>query len=102
VDVRAHGVGRASQVNNLLAVLARGSAIDVVKDDVGDIDSRWVCCTLSRIDVEVALVQHKGFVGVLDVDVAVGDVVDASITDVLTGPSLETGTVLNRWVSYLV
>jgi hypothetical protein len=96
VDVRAHGVGRASQINNLLAVLARGCAIDVVKDNVGDVDSGRVCCTLGCIDIEVALVKHKGLVGVLDVNVAVGDVVDASVADVLAGPCLEAGTVLNQ------
>lgn len=95
MNVRAHGVGRASQINNLLAVLPRGCAIDVVKDDVGDVHSGRVCCTLGRVDIEVALVQHKGLVGVLDVDVAVGDVVDASVADILTSPGLETGTVLN-------
>jgi hypothetical protein len=29
-------------------------------------------------------------------DIAVGDVVDTSVTDVLAGPGLETGTVLNQ------
>lgn len=96
MDVRAHGVGRASQINNLLAVLARGRAIDVVKDDVGDVDRGRVCCTLGRVDIEVALVQHKGLISVLDMDIAVGDVVDTSVTDVLAGPGLETGTVLNQ------
>lgn len=94
MNVRAHRVGGASQINYLLAVLARGSAIDVVKDDVGDVDSGRVGCTLGRIDVEVALVQDNGGVGVLNMDVAVGDVVDASVANVLTSPGLETGTIL--------
>lgn len=96
MDVRAHGVGRAGQINNLLAVLARGCAINIVKYDVGDINSGWVCCTLGRIYVEIALVQHKGLVGVLNVDVTIGDVVDTPVADVLASPGLETGTVLNQ------
>ena len=52
--------------------------------------------TLGRIDVEVALVQHKGLVSVLDADVAVGDVVDASVADVLASPGLEASAVLDQ------
>lgn len=52
--------------------------------------------TLGRVDVEVALVKHKGLVGVFDVDVAVGDVVDASVADVLASPGLEASAVLDE------
>lgn len=96
MDSRAHRVGGAGQINNLLAILARRRAVDVVKDNVGDVDRRRVCCTLGRIDVKVALVQDHGHVSVLDVDIAVGDVVDASVADVLAGPSLEASTILDR------
>lgn len=96
VDARANRVGRAGQINHLFAVLARRRAIDVVKDNVGDVDGGRVCCTLGCIDVEIALVQHNGLIGVLDVDVAVSDVVNASVADVLASPGLETGTILDQ------
>ena len=102
MDVRAHRIRRAGQINHLLAVLARRGAIDVVKDNVGDVDGGRVGSTLGRIDVEVTLVQHKGLVGVLDVDVAVGDVVNASIADVLASPGLEASAVLHDVIQICV
>lgn len=38
LNTRAHSIGRASQVSDNLAILARRSAIDVLKGNVGEVD----------------------------------------------------------------
>lgn len=38
VDIRTHSIGRASQVSDNLAILARRSAIDVLEVNVGEVD----------------------------------------------------------------
>jgi hypothetical protein len=50
--------------------------------------------TLGRVHIEVALVQQNWVVCVFNVDVAVGDVVDASVADILSSPRLEASTIL--------
>jgi hypothetical protein len=40
------------------------------------------------------LIQDNGLVGVLNVDILVGDVVDTAIANVRPSPGLETGTSL--------
>lgn len=50
--------------------------------------------TFRGVHIEIALVQHDGGIGVFDADVTVGDVIDAAISDILSGPGLEAGSVL--------
>lgn len=53
-----------------------------------------MCSALLRLDVEVALIEHDWAVSVLNADVLVGDVVDATVANVFASPGLQTGAVL--------
>lgn len=55
---------------------------------------RRVDSALGRIHVKVALVQDHGVVGILNVNIAIGDVVDAPVADVGACPRLQTGSIL--------
>lgn len=94
MDTRAHSVRRASQVDDNLSIFTGRGTVNVVKDNVCEVNCRGVSSTFGGVYVEVALIQNDRSIGVLDMDVAVGDVVDATVSDVLTGPCLETGSVL--------
>lgn len=96
LNTGANSIRRASQVDDDLSILAGGGTVNVVKDDVGEVDCRRVGGALGGVDVEVALIQNDRSIGVLDMDVAVGYIVDATVSDILAGPCLETGSVLGR------
>lgn len=55
--------------------------------------------TLCRVDVEIALIEHHGLIGVFNVDVPIRDVVDSTVAGICTGPGLQTSTVLDQRVS---
>lgn len=94
LDAAADGVGRTSQVGNYLVLLTGRGAVDVGEGDVGHVHAGGVVGAFGGGDVKVTLVQHDGVIGVLDVDVLVGDVVDIAVSDILARPRLETGSVL--------
>lgn len=84
MNVRTDCVGRTRQIYHHFTLCSGRSAINIVEDDVGDIYLRRVRSTLGSNHVEIALVQYYRVIGVLDVDIAIGDVVDAPITYILT------------------
>ena len=94
MNIRAHSIRRAGQVSNYFILSSRRGTIDILKGDVGDVDGRGILSTSGGVDVEVALIQDNGLVGILNVDILVGDVVDTAITNVRSSPGLETGTSL--------
>jgi len=77
-NTRANSIRRASEVSNDLSILARRGAINVLEFDIGEVHSGRVLGTNGAVDVEIALVQHDRSIGVLNMDVLVGDVVEAS------------------------
>lgn len=68
--------------------------MNVVKDDVCEINRGRIGGTLLCIHIEVALIQNHGSIGILDMNVAIGNVVNAAVSDILTSPSLKAGSVL--------
>lgn len=94
MDVRTDRVRRARQIHDHLALRTRGGPVNVVEDNVGHVDLGWVGSALGCVHVEVALVEQDRVVGVFDVDVAICDVVDASVANVLSSPCFETSPIL--------
>lgn len=84
----------ASEIGHDPPLLAAAGAADVDEVDVGDVDAAGVLGADGLVDVEVALVEHDGEVGVLDADVLVRDVADVAVADVRAGPGLEPRAVL--------
>ena len=96
VNVGANRIGRTGEIHHDLSFLPGRGAIDLVKDNVGDVHLRGILRALGRVHVEITLVQHNRLVGVFDVDVAIGDVVDAPVAHILAGPGLETSAILRQ------
>lgn len=95
VDAVARRTRTACEISDDLAILSATCSIDVQKLDVGDVHFGRVSGTCRIVDVEIALVQDDGSIGVLNVDVLVSYVVDVAISDVRTSPCLETSAVLS-------
>lgn len=94
VDVVTYSVGAASKLGDLASVLAARHSGEVLEDDVVDIDSGWVLGADLWLDVEVAGIENDGPVGVVNVEVLEGDVLDVSVTGSWASPCLKTSTVL--------
>lgn len=94
MDAGASGARAACEICNDFAVLTGTGAADVEEVDVGDVDFAGVLCAGGFVDVEVALVEDNGGVGVFDQNVLVGDVVDVAIADVGASPGFQASAVL--------
>ena len=94
VDVVAHVVRAACQRRDLSSVGAARHACEVMEDDIMDIDCGWVLGAGFRVKVEVASIEHNGPVGVVNVNVLEGDVLDVAVASISTSPGLKAGTVL--------
>jgi hypothetical protein len=94
MDPRTNRIRRTRQISNYSPFLSRRRSRHVLESDVGEIYARRVSCTFSLIEIEVALVEDDGIIGVVDVDVFICDVVDAAVADVLSCPGFEAGSVL--------
>lgn len=68
--------------------------MNILELDVCEVDSGWVLGASGAVNVEVTLVEDNGDVGVFNVDVLVGDVVDTTEADVGASPGLEAGSGL--------
>lgn len=94
VDIVADCVGAASKLGDLASILAARHAGEVLEDDVVDIDPGWVLGADLRLDVEVASIENDGPIGVVNIEILEGDVLDVSVAGGWAGPGLKTGTVL--------
>jgi hypothetical protein len=63
-----------SQVRNNSIIFSRRRAGEIDEFDIGNVDIGRVGSAGGRVDVEVALIEDDGGVGVFDVDVFVGNV----------------------------
>lgn len=59
-----------------------------------DVDLGWVLGADLRVDIEVASIENDGPIGVVNVEVLEGDVLDVSVAGGWASPCLKTGTVL--------
>jgi hypothetical protein len=94
VDVVTDSVGAASKLGDRASVLAARHAGEVLEDDVVDVNPGWVLGADLRLDVEVASIENDGPIGVVNVEVLEGDVLDVSVAGGWASPCLKTGTVL--------
>lgn len=96
LDVLTHGVGVAAacQPRDGITVLAGRVTGKVLKEDVGDVHLRGVLGACCLVNVEVARVDEGSVLVVTTPEVAEGDVVDETVTNIRAGPGLETGSVL--------
>lgn len=94
VDVFTDGVGAASKHGDLASILAARCAGEVLEDDVVNVNPGWVLRADLRLDVEVASIENDGPVGVVNVEVLEGDVLDVSVAGGWASPCLKAGTVL--------
>lgn len=94
VDILADSVGAASKRSDLASILTARHSGEVLEDDIVDVDLGWVLGADLRLDVEVASIENDGPVGVVNVEVLEGDVLDVSVAGGWASPCLKTGTVL--------
>lgn len=94
VDVVTDSVRAASKLGDLASILAARHAGEVLEDDVVDVDPGWVLGADLRLDVEVASIENDGPVGVVNVEVLEGDILDVSVAGGWASPCLKAGTVL--------
>jgi hypothetical protein len=94
MDAIASCTWTASQICHYLPLLSATGTIDVDKIDIRNVDITRILRTRRIVYIEVALIQYNGMIGILDVNVLVGDVVDISVPHIWTRPSLQTRSIL--------
>lgn len=90
----ARGAGTARQIRDNPPFLTRTTSIYILENDIRNVHFAWVRRARRLVDVEIALIEHNGIIGVLDMYVFIRYVVDVAVADVGAGPGFETCTVL--------
>lgn len=75
-------------------ILPRRAPGEVLKQHIAHIDATRVLGARRGVDVKIAGVEHDRPVGVVVVEVEVGDVLDIAVADVGAGPAFEACAVL--------
>jgi hypothetical protein len=94
MNATASGSWGARQIRHNTSLLSTAGAVNVDELDIGDVDLRRGRFADSGVDIEVALVEYNRVIGVLDVDILVGNVADISVAGCRACPGLQAGAVL--------